>query len=62
MSVRQESRRVRQMERELGYDDDWETPTRPDPPGMEYEIIDTPDDPLVDGVIVTILPKEGGDG
>ena len=46
------------MERELGYDTWRETPTQPDPPGTEYKVIDTPDDPLIDGVIVTILPGE----
>ena len=58
MGIRAENRRVRAMERELGYDTWRETPTQPDPPGTEYEVIETPDDPLIDGVIVTILPEE----
>lgn len=49
MTVPQENRRVRKMERELGYDDDWETPTPPSDRG--FKVIDI-EDGLVDGVIV----------
>ena len=58
MGARQENRRVRQMERELGYSARcpkiWPPITDEERAENGYRVIKTSDDPVVDGIIVEV--------